>query len=282
MGKLVALVDGSIYSRSVCDHAAWLARRTGRSVEVLHVIGRRQAATDDLSGAISLGARTQLLEELAEIDSRLSRLAQVRGRAILEDAETILREGGVEEVTTRLRIGDLVEETLGAAADADMVVVGKRGERADLAKGHLGSNLERVARAADRPVFVASREFREIRRVLVAFDGGASCLKAVDHMARSPTAEGLAFRLVHAGADTPEARRSLDGARAILAGAGLEADVEIARGTPPQAVAEVAEDWRADLMVMGAYGHSRIRKMILGSVTEELLRACRLPVFLFR
>ncbi len=282
MGKLVALVDGSIYSRSVCDHAAWLARRTNRSVEILHVIGRRQAATDDFSGAISLGARTQLLEELAEIDSRLARLGQVRGRAILEDAETILREGGVTEVTTHLRIGDLVEETLTAAADADMVVVGKRGERADLARGHLGSNLERVARTADRPVFVASREFREIRRVLLAFDGGASCLKAVDHLSRSPTAEGLSFRLVHAGADTPEVRRSLEGARSLLAGAGLETDFEIARGTPAQAVSEVAEDWNADLLVMGAYGHSRIRKLILGSVTEELLRACRLPVFLFR
>ena len=64
-GKLVALVDGSDYSRSVCEHAAWLATRSGRSVELLHVIGRRSPAAADLSGALALGARSALLEELA-------------------------------------------------------------------------------------------------------------------------------------------------------------------------------------------------------------------------
>ena len=280
-GKLVALVDGSEYSRSVCEHAAWLSARSGRSVELLHVIGRRHAATGDFSGAIALGARTALLEELSELDARMGRLAQNRGRAILEDAEAILKGQGIE-VSSRLRIGDLLVELQEAAADADMVVIGKRGEAADFAKGHLGSNLERVARAADRPVFVASRAFKPIAKVLVAFDAGASALKAVDHMSRSPTAEGLSFRLVFAGAETDESRRALEGAAAILEGAGLAVETAILSGSPASSVVEDAERWGADMMVMGAYGHSRIRSMIIGSVTEELLRGCRLPVFLFR
>ena len=98
MGKLIALVDGSDYSRSVCDHAAWLAGRSGRSVELLHVIGRRQTATGDLSGAIALGARSSLLEELSELDARMAKLAQTRGRAILEDAEAILRAVGLRDM----------------------------------------------------------------------------------------------------------------------------------------------------------------------------------------
>ena len=49
-GKLVALVDGSDYSRSVCEHAAWLATRSGRSVELLHVIGRRSPAAAPTPG----------------------------------------------------------------------------------------------------------------------------------------------------------------------------------------------------------------------------------------
>ena len=52
--KLIALVDGSTYSHSVCDHAAWIAGRTDASVEVLHVIGRREtgSAPADLSGSL--------------------------------------------------------------------------------------------------------------------------------------------------------------------------------------------------------------------------------------
>ena len=61
--KIVALVDGSIYSASVCEHAAWIAGRTGAPVELIHVLARNQTtATQDHSGTIVLGARTALLE----------------------------------------------------------------------------------------------------------------------------------------------------------------------------------------------------------------------------
>ena len=73
--KIVALVDGSIYSASVCDHAGWIAQRTGAPVELIHVLGRREVAdTHDHSGAIRLGARTVLLNELAELDAQRSKL----------------------------------------------------------------------------------------------------------------------------------------------------------------------------------------------------------------
>ncbi|MFN3846616.1 MAG: universal stress protein, partial [Paracoccaceae bacterium] len=73
--KIIALVDGSIYSASVCDHAAWVSARTGAAVELLHVLGRREGADkQDLSGAIRLGARTALMEELAELDAQRSKL----------------------------------------------------------------------------------------------------------------------------------------------------------------------------------------------------------------
>ena len=52
MRKLVALVDGSLYSHSVCDLAAWIARREEAAIELLHVIGRRQAE----GGAANLSA----------------------------------------------------------------------------------------------------------------------------------------------------------------------------------------------------------------------------------
>jgi nucleotide-binding universal stress UspA family protein len=56
-----------------------------------------------------------------------------------------------------------VVETIGEdRGDARVIVIGKRGEAADFAKGHLGSNLERIVRASHKPVFVASRAFKPI------------------------------------------------------------------------------------------------------------------------
>ena len=281
--KIIAFVDGSIYSQSVCEHAAWIATRTGAPVDLLHVIGRRDTAgPSDFSGSIRLGARSRLLAELAEVDAQRAKLLQERGRAILEDARRILDEAGVLEVATRLRYGDIVETVAEQEAGASMILVGKRGEAADFAKLHLGSNLERIVRASTRPVFVAARGFRPIRKLLIAFDGGRSALKAVDHVARGKLYAGLGVRLVTVGPDTPEARKALDGGAALLKGAGLAVETTIVQGQPDEALAAMIEGEGFDMLVMGAYGHSRIRTLVIGSTTAEMLRSCKVSVVLIR
>src|SRR6056297_3208194 len=226
--KIIALVDGSIYSESVCHHAAWIARKTDAPVELIHVLGRRENSADrDLSGTIRLGARSKLLEELAELDAQRAKLVSHRGRAVLEDARAIVDQDGVTEITTRLRHGDVVEAISEIEAEARIILIGKRGEAADFAKGHLGSNLERIVRTATKPVFVASRAFQPIKSVLVAYDGGRSAMKAVDHIARSPLFAGLAVTVVTVGPDTAEMRKGLADAQALLKAAGIAAETRI-------------------------------------------------------
>ncbi|MDP3261953.1 MAG: universal stress protein [Tabrizicola sp.] len=281
--KIIALVDGSTYSTSVCDHAAWVAGRTGAPVELLHVLGRREGPqTQDLSGAIRLGARTALLEELADIDAQRSKLMAQRGRAILEDAHAILIRDGVAEITTRLRHGDIVETVAEAGTDAAMILIGKRGEAADFAKGHLGSNLERIVRASPLPVLVASRAFKPIAKVLLAYDGGVSARKAVDHIARDPLFAGLTVHLVTVGSASPDLTKRLDEAATRLQGAGLSVQTAAIQGQPETVLGRTVESDGFDMVVMGAYGHSRIRSLIIGSTTTEMIRSCKVPVLLIR
>lgn len=284
MRNLIALVDGSIYAKSVCDHAAWIANRTGLPIELVHVLGRRETATasSDLSGNITLGARTALLEELSRLDEQRGRLSQQRGRAILEDAKAAIEAAGVRTVTTKLRIGDLVETVSRYEADAEMVIIGKRGEAADFAQLHLGSNLERVARAIHRPTFVTSRAFGPIDRFLIAYDGGTSAMKVVDYVARSRLFAGLKCRLLTVGADNEETRKRLSDAQSILKGAGYDVDASAKSGQPDKIISSVVENESIGLLVMGAYGHSRIRNLIIGSTTTEMIRSCKIPIVLFR
>jgi nucleotide-binding universal stress UspA family protein len=281
--KIVALVDGSLYSASVCDHAAWVASRTGAPVELIHVLGRREAAdTRDHSGAIALGARTALMEQLADLDAQRAKLVSHRGRAILDDARAILERAGATGVTTRLRHGDIVETVADVEEGAAMILIGKRGEAADFAKAHLGSNLERIVRASHKPVFVASRAFRPVGKVLVAWDAGTSAMKAVDHIARSPLFQGLAVHVVTVGQCTPEAKKGLADASAMLRAAGIEAEASVLSGQPEAALAKLVEEAGFDMLVMGAYGHSRIRSLIIGSTTTAMIRSCKVPVVLVR
>nr|WP_272209813.1 universal stress protein [Marinicella sp. W31]MDC2875644.1 universal stress protein [Marinicella sp. W31] len=120
MDKLTAFIDTSNYAESVCDHAAWIASQLGLSVELVHVLERKQGnhAHADLSGSIGLGARTALLEELADLDAQNAKLAQKRGRLLLEGALERLAAEGVTDVKTRLRNGDFVEAIEDVSADS--------------------------------------------------------------------------------------------------------------------------------------------------------------------
>lgn len=285
MFKLLAVIDGSVYSASVCEHAAWIAgQSTEAIVNVVHVLGRRNVSSEpsNLSGSIGLGARSSLLAELAELDAQKARLAQKRGRAILIDAETLLAERGVTSINTRLRNGEIVETVQELEADAELIVIGKRGEAADFDSLHLGSNLERVIRSTKKPVLVAARAFRPINKVLLAFDGGASALKAVEYFASHPQYGSLACHILSVGAESTERRRQLEGAVATLKNGGYHASGEILSGQPEVVIADVVENQGYDLVIMGAYGHSRIRNLIIGSTTTEMIRSCKVPVLLFR
>ena len=247
------------------------------------MLGRPEGADRrDLSGAIGLGARTALMTELADLDAARARLATERGRAILEDAHALLTRDGVAAITSRLRHGGLVENMADMEADAAMIVIGKRGADADHAQGHLGSNLERVVRASHKPILVAVRALRPIETVLLAFDGGPSALKAVDCVAGNPLFAGLAVHVVWVGAATPEVTQRLDAATQRLTSAGIGADSAVVPGDPETAFGKLVERAGYDLLVIGAYGHSRIRGLVIGSTTTGMLMTSRLPVLLVR
>ena len=282
MAKILALVDGSIYSRSVAGHAAWAASRLGLPVEIAHVLGRRIATNFDLSGNLDANARTNLLRQMADLDEQHGKLAQQKGRAILDGARSEVEAVGGVEVSTKLRNGDLLEALGDLEADAEMVVIGKRGEAADFARLHLGSNLERVVRSSKKPVLVASRSHEPFDRFVIAYDGGTSAHRAVDYVAASPLLKGLSCTLLLVGADTPENRSRLDAPFGRLREGGFEVEARLRNGEPEEVIGACMESGKAGLLVMGAYGHSRIRSYVIGSTTAELVRRCKVPVLMFR
>ncbi len=284
MKNILAFLDGSKYSQSVCDHAAWIAVRGGASLELLHVLGRREgnSETSDLSGSIGLGARTALLEELAELDGQKARLVNKRGRAILDDATDRVRAAGVEKVSATLRNGQFIRTMQTFETAADLLVIGKRGEASNYDMDHIGSNLERVVRATHKPVLVASRSFEPINKMLIAFDGGASSIKAVEQIASSDVFSGLDCLLLTAGAESDKISKRMEGAAALLTDAGFSVNTEVRAGQADEVITKAVESENVDLLVMGAYGHSRIRNLIIGSTTTEMVRSCKVPVMLFR
>lgn len=284
MNKVIACIDGSVYAASVCDHAAWAAGLCDATVEVVHVIDhhREHASVADHSGAIGFDSNETLIAQLAEVEEAQGRVALLRGRAILAEAGKRLRAAGIAAPILTQRHGSLVETITGLESGAAMIVLGKRGEAADFASMHLGANLERVARASRHPVLAAARAFRPIRRILVAFDGGPSIHKAIAFLAARPLLRGVAAKLLLAGPPDHVRALQLDAARAALAQAGMDVSVQTEMGEPEQVISRCVAQDGIDLLVIGAYGHSRIRSLIIGSTTTAMLRSCLIPVLMFR
>lgn len=285
MANILACTDGSLYAPSIYDHTAWAAQQMGdSSVHVLHMLNphHETPVMADYSGSIGFDARSHLLEELVELEAANAKLAQKRGQAILEDAEVKLKAAGVREVLAEQKHGKLSEEINHYERDADLIVIGKRGKNANFEKGHLGSNLERVMRSCQHPVLVASRAFTRIQRFVLAFDGGTSAQKAVEYAASQPLLKGLHCCLLYVGAANASIEAALAEADATLKDAGYSVTIEHRQGEPEKVIGDAVAEGQIDLLVMGAYGHSHIRHLIVGSTTTAMIRTVKIPVLLFR
>lgn len=284
MKNILACTDGSVYSPSVYQHAAWAAQKLEASIHVLHMLNphHERPITADYSGSIGFGAKSSLLEELVQLEAANAKIAQKKGQAILDDAERALQAAGAGPVQLDQKHGKLSEEIDRYERDADLVVLGKRGNNANFEKGHLGSNLERVIRSCQHPVLVASREFAPIQNFVLAFDGGASAQKAVEYVAASPLLQGCHCYLLYVGAGNAKIEAALAAAEAKLKAAGFAVTIEHRAGEPEEVIDQVVAHDAINLLVMGAYGHSKIRQFIVGSTTSAMIRKVKLPVLLFR
>lgn len=142
-------------------------------------------------------------------------------------------------------------------------------------------------------------------RILIAVDGSPHARNALEHA--TALAKGLAARLriVHvidmgwlpigpelaidiepyARARRAAGEQTLAAARDATRSAGIEAEINLIETVRPtqrtaEAIAEEADAWRADLVVVGTHGRSGMERLLLGSVAEGVARLSTAPVLL--
>lgn len=292
---VLACIDDSPYAMGVCAAATWAARRLGAPLELLHAMSKAHGVEEtDASGQIGLGSREHLREQLTERDERRATLSQQHGRELLATAKArVERSAPVEgaesmgEVTTALRHGELIESLTEREAQTRLIVLGKCGHSgsptAEDATGvRLGSNLEGVVRTLHTPILVTPAEFSAPTRLLLAFDASSTTRKGVEMIAQSPLFNGLSCHVVMIGAGTEEQRAELEWALECLREGQVDAQGEVLSGDVDDVLGDYVERKAIDLMIMGAYGHSRIRQLLVGSTTTAMLRHARVATLILR
>ncbi|MWJ29234.1 universal stress protein [Halomonas sp. ZH2S] len=281
--QVLAAIDGSPYAEGVCDYAAWACLALEAPLTFIHVVDNHpQISEPDLSGNVGLGTREHLLEKLSELEEQRAKVTREQGRLMLDAAKTRAIEKGVADPGIRQRNDTLVEALVELQGGVRLLVMGKRGETAHQASEHLGSNLERVVREMHRPILMVPRHYKHPENVMMAFDGSKTARKGVEMLAKSPLFAGTVCHVVIVGAETAENRSQLEWALAVLREAGHEAEGAIKAGDVEATLREYQQQHAIDMLIMGAYGHSRIRHLLVGSTTTTMLRNASVPVLILR
>ena len=287
MNRILLCTDGSIFSHSSYMYGIWLATRLNAKVNILHVSDTRNqliAGGSHLSGSIGIDASDILLQQLVALEYKKAKLNHQKGNLILQDAESILTDGGVLALETMHKVGVLVDFLPELESDVDLIILGKRGETADFASGHLGANLERILRSSHKPCLVTSRQFNPITKVLLAYDSSKSCEQILLFLIDSPAFKGLDLHIINVTKSPEDVKTSLQlkQAEEKTLTVGFKPVCLSIQGNPETVIDKYIKENNINLLLMGAYGHSRIRHLVIGSTTTQILRSSDIPVLVFR
>jgi nucleotide-binding universal stress UspA family protein len=211
-------------------------------------------------------------------------------------------------VTALVCRGNPAEEILRAAeGPTDLLVVGACG-RSSVMRFLLGSVAERVARYAHCPVLVVRPISSLFRKIVLGLDDSLCSRRAADWLLQFPLWSDSEVRLVtvvpfldvwcrssiplgppladHATTlaqyEREAAQRQLEPLVHSFGERGKQAVTEIASGDPALGLLQVAEEEGADLIVVGSHGQGAVKRFLLGSVSEKVLRHAHCSVLVVR
>lgn len=280
----VACIDGSALSDTVADYAAWSANRMNSPLVLLNVLDDdRGADENDFSGKIGIDQRQRILAELADLEEKRAKLSRQQGQVFLEAARSHI-EADYAEPLLRQRHGDLSGALSDIESDIRLLVIGRQGKQgqSSLVDQRIGHQVERVIRSVSRPVWVVHGNFQAPERIMIAYDHSKTAQKAVTMVADSPLFKGLPVHVVMVGPDSAEHNEQLKWAETKLSQQGFDVTTAVIAGEVEEVINQYAATHNIHAMVMGAYGHSRIRKFFVGSHTNALIQSAAIPVLLLR
>lgn len=281
--QIIASIDGSAGSLAVCEAGAWVAARLERSLLLLHTLERRQQhGADDWSGQIGLGAQSELLERMAQLDQERGKLALQYGKTLLAEAEQRVRDRGLQQVQTLLRHGNFVEALAELEGQARLMVVGKVGTEHAGEFTALGSHIETLIRQVTTSVLITGAHFTAPESFMLAYDGRDTAERSLERIIQGGLLAGLPCHLVMVGKQDEKQLAKFEAAGQRLEQEGYAVSPCLLEGGVTDALLNYQKLHQIGLLIMGAFSHSKVRHLFLGSNTIRMIQSCQAPLIVLR
>jgi nucleotide-binding universal stress UspA family protein len=266
--------DGSDFAMLGVRYAAAFAQHYKAVIHGLHVVDVRLLEGPFLRDiSASLGTAPYV-----NYQGNMAMILDERGKAALEALSRACEEYGIRCETSQAT-GILARAIVERAELADLIVMGRGGEHGEWLEGVVGSTTQSVVRRATRPVLVTGTAEPGHNLFVVAYDGSSHAKSALQFAAQLSADWDAPLHILSVGGE--RAAASLEEARGYLDGHGAVEYVQ-RDGDPSERIVGYALESGADLLVMGAYGHTKVRELVVGSTTAYAMNHAPCPLLLTR
>jgi nucleotide-binding universal stress UspA family protein len=275
--SILVPTDGSPNSKTALAYGLYWAELFHAEITGLTVIDIRSLEgpfLSDISGSLGFSPYQNYLPKFQEI-------LEQRADIFLEDFRQLCSE---KNIAPRLKkqTGIISNIIADEAKRVDLVIIPQRGEHEKWSTGLLGSTTESVVRKSPRPVLVTPNEFRAVVRVLIAYDGGIESNKALKTACELFPDNSRLLTAVFVTNDTDRGRELNAEVEEFVGPYKINVERVWLRGDAGREILNYAESNAMDLIVMGAFSHSRIHELILGGTTAYIIRKATIPILLNR
>jgi nucleotide-binding universal stress UspA family protein len=267
--------DGSPAAQRGVRYAAGVAGYYGAKLHGLHIVDIKLLEGPFLRDmSASLGTAPYV-----NYQGNISMILEERGKMALEQFNQICREASVAHETI-LVTGIVVRSILEKSELADLIVMGRSGEHSEWLEGLVGSTTQAVVRRATRPVLVTAIATPGRGRFMVAYDGSHHAKRALQAAAAICADWQVPLDLLVVREKKAEAL--VEEAQAYLQAHGTAVNYVTRTGDPSEIIVRYARECHADLLIMGAYGHTKVRELVVGSTTAYAINHAPCPLLLAR
>ncbi|KXO07368.1 UspA-related nucleotide-binding protein [Moritella sp. JT01] len=283
MNKIIACIDGSALAKAVCETAIWASKRLSNGILFLHTIEKQQQhGADDLTGSIGLGARSALLNKMAELDEQRGKIEIQLGNDMLDAAVNSAKSAGLTDIEHKQQHGDFVDALVALEADARLMVVGRSGDGHQGDFKALGYHIETLIRQVHTSIIIAPKDFIEPTNFMLAYDGRETADTVVQRIIQGGLLKGLICHLVTIKNSEDAHKEKFEQAQELLKQEGFKVIASYIEGDISSSLMNYKKEHDIQLVAMGAFSHSKVRSFFLGSNTMRMIENCRVPLIVLR